>query len=79
VRSDFKKSPKNVRSKLRFIKSTLQVEVLGVDLSTNMLAIANEHKSAMEPEVQVRRLKFRTHVYLPTYMNYPRVMCRVTR
>ena len=31
-----------------------QVEVLGVDLSSNMLAIANEHKAKMEPEVQAR-------------------------
>ena len=31
-----------------------QVEVLGVDLSSNMLAIANEHKARMEPEVQER-------------------------
>lgn len=31
-----------------------QVDVLGVDLSTNMLAIANEHKAQMEPEVQAR-------------------------
>ncbi len=31
-----------------------QVEVLGVDLSSNMLAIANEHKAKMEPEVQER-------------------------
>lgn len=28
------------------------VEVLGLDLSSNMLAIANEHKSTMEKDVQ---------------------------
>ncbi len=27
---------------------------MGVDLSSNMLAIANEHKAKMEPEVQER-------------------------
>ena len=30
------------------------VEVLGVDLSTNMLTIAEEHKAEMEPEVRAR-------------------------
>ena len=37
-----------------FILLSTQVDVLGVDLSTNMLAIANEHKAQMEPEVQAR-------------------------
>jgi len=31
-------------------------EVVGVDLSTNMLAIAEEHKASMEPEVSVREV-----------------------
>jgi phosphoethanolamine N-methyltransferase len=32
---------------------TYKVQVMGIDLSSNMLAIANEHKATMEPEVQV--------------------------
>lgn len=36
-----------------YMARTFKVHVMGIDLSTNMLAIANEHKATMEPEVQV--------------------------
>lgn len=41
-----------------FLAREYGVEVLGLDLSHNMLAIANEHKQEMEPEVQ-NRVTFR--------------------
>ena len=37
-----------------FLARKFKVQVLGVDLSSNMLAIANEHKAEMEQEVRER-------------------------
>lgn len=37
-----------------FLARKFGVHVLGVDLSSNMLSIAEEHKLEMEPEVQER-------------------------